>query len=75
MTLIDEVHEQFREAADLATRSLPVIDKYLVQLAEETASRVVVGGKILLMGNGGSAADAQHIAGEFVSRSPPTPRS
>ncbi len=66
MTLLSKVHEQFREAADLATRSLPVIDKYLVQLAQETASRVVVGGKVLLMGNGGSAADAQHIAGEFV---------
>ena len=66
MTLLDKVHEQFREAADLATRSLPVIDKYLVKLAQETASRVVVGGKVLLMGNGGSAADAQHIAGEFV---------
>ena len=26
------------------------------------------GGKILLAGNGGSAADAQHIAGEFVNR-------
>jgi len=66
MSLMEKVHEQFREAADLATRSLPVIDKYLVQLAQETASRIVVGGKVLLMGNGGSAADAQHIAGEFV---------
>ena len=26
------------------------------------------GGKILLAGNGGSAADAQHMAGEYVSR-------
>jgi len=26
------------------------------------------GGKVLLVGNGGSAADAQHIAGELVSR-------
>jgi D-sedoheptulose 7-phosphate isomerase len=26
------------------------------------------GGKVLFAGNGGSAADAQHIAGEFVSR-------
>lgn len=26
------------------------------------------GGKIVPAGNGGSAADAQHIAGEFVSR-------
>jgi len=66
MPLMEKVHEQFREAVDLATRSLPVIDKYLVQLAQETASRIVVGGKVLLMGNGGSAADAQHVAGEFV---------
>ena len=39
----------------------------------EAASRACItslqqGGKILLAGNGGSAADAQHIAGEFVSR-------
>lgn len=66
MPLMEKVHEQFSEAADLATRSLPVVDKYLVQLAQETASRIVVGGKVLLMGNGGSAADAQHIAGELV---------
>jgi D-sedoheptulose 7-phosphate isomerase len=26
------------------------------------------GGKLLIAGNGGSAADAQHIAGEFLSR-------
>ena len=26
------------------------------------------GGKLLIVGNGGSAADAQHIAGEFLSR-------
>jgi D-sedoheptulose 7-phosphate isomerase len=26
------------------------------------------GGKLLLAGNGGSAADAQHVAGEFLSR-------
>jgi len=39
----------------------------------ENAARACIdcmnqGGKILLAGNGGSAADAQHIAGEFVSR-------
>lgn len=39
----------------------------------EAASTICVdclkgGGKILLAGNGGSAADAQHIAGELVSR-------
>ena len=36
--------------------------------AEECITSLKNGGKILLAGNGGSAADAQHIAGEFVSR-------
>ena len=39
----------------------------------ETASKICInslknGGKILIMGNGGSAADAQHIAAELVGR-------
>ena len=32
------------------------------------AARFARGGKLLLFGNGGSAADAQHIAAEFVNR-------
>lgn len=36
--------------------------------ALETAARISQGGKLLICGNGGSAADAQHIAGEFVNR-------
>ncbi len=36
--------------------------------AEACIAALSNGGKILLAGNGGSAADAQHIAGEFVSR-------
>jgi D-sedoheptulose 7-phosphate isomerase len=42
-------------------------------LAIETVARLCVaalraGNKVLLAGNGGSAADAQHLAAEFVSR-------
>ncbi len=37
-------------------------------LARQVTSALRAGNKILLAGNGGSAADAQHIAGEFVSR-------
>jgi D-sedoheptulose 7-phosphate isomerase len=45
----------------------------VVRAALEAAARACVaslqqGGKILFAGNGGSAADAQHMAGEFVSR-------
>lgn len=47
-------------------------DDHLLGNLEQVASACIeslrAGGKILLAGNGGSAADAQHIAGEFVSR-------
>jgi D-sedoheptulose 7-phosphate isomerase len=36
--------------------------------AEACIGSLRAGGKVLLAGNGGSAADAQHIAGELVSR-------
>jgi D-sedoheptulose 7-phosphate isomerase len=41
----------------------------LVSFAAETIADVFTsGGKLLTIGNGGSAADAQHIAAEFVNR-------
>jgi D-sedoheptulose 7-phosphate isomerase len=39
----------------------------LIQLAEKIALAFTSDRKLLLCGNGGSAADAQHIAGEFVN--------
>ena len=36
--------------------------------AEMIATALKAGGKLLVFGNGGSAADAQHIAGELVNR-------
>lgn len=38
------------------------------QATESIVHSLKNGGKVLLAGNGGSAADAQHLAGEFVSR-------
>ena len=40
----------------------------IVAIAERIANSLKAGGKVLLAGNGGSAADAQHIAAEFVGR-------
>jgi D-sedoheptulose 7-phosphate isomerase len=40
----------------------------IVQISALVTARLRAGGKVLFAGNGGSAADAQHIAGEFVSR-------
>jgi D-sedoheptulose 7-phosphate isomerase len=49
-----------------------IIDESLLSLLEECSLICVnslrAGGKILIAGNGGSAADAQHMAGELVSR-------
>ncbi|MBV9118970.1 MAG: SIS domain-containing protein [Acetobacteraceae bacterium] len=40
----------------------------LARMAEITVGAMRAGRKLMLAGNGGSAADAQHIAGEFISR-------
>ena len=40
----------------------------LIEIAETITRAFNQGGKLLLFGNGGSSADAQHIAAEFVHR-------
>ncbi|VVE85968.1 D-sedoheptulose 7-phosphate isomerase [Pandoraea sputorum] len=52
-------------AAMLADKALQAT---MAGAAEACIACMKKGGKLLLAGNGGSAADAQHVAGEFVSR-------
>lgn len=40
----------------------------IVKVSDVITNSLRMGGKLLIAGNGGSAADAQHIAGEFLSR-------
>ncbi len=40
----------------------------LARMGEAVSRALRAGGKLMVAGNGGSAADAQHIAGEFTSR-------
>ena len=40
----------------------------IVKAADLLSSRLADGHKLLIFGNGGSAADAQHLAAEFVNR-------
>lgn len=53
-------------------RAIELVSQYLVQDIDRSCSLLVdalqSGKKILVMGNGGSAADAQHLAAEFVGR-------
>ncbi len=51
-----------------ATANDPAFRRALVIIAARIVEALQNGGKALFAGNGGSAGDAQHIAGEFVSR-------
>ena len=58
--------------ASISTKQAILSDKGLMRNIAAAAQMIVdayeQGKKTLLAGNGGSAADAQHIAGEFVSK-------
>ena len=66
----DYISAQIAEAQRVMSAMLA--DNSLLSNIESAATACITcmqnSGKILLAGNGGSAADAQHIAGEFVSR-------
>ncbi len=59
--------EQTRDLMDATARDATVIAAVEAAAAALTAT-LKAGGKMLIAGNGGSAADAQHIAGEIVGR-------
>lgn len=66
---IQLIRERVRESIALKRAMLaerPTVG--LATLAEATVASLRRGGKVVLFGNGGSAADATHIAAEFVGR-------
>jgi D-sedoheptulose 7-phosphate isomerase len=56
-----------REALERAAQDATIIDAAR-KIADVIASALRAGHKLLIVGNGGSAADAQHIAAEIVGR-------
>ncbi len=64
------ISNQVKKSIDVKQKLLD--NQELMNLVQEVALKCVEvyknGNKTLIAGNGGSAADAQHIAGEFVSR-------
>ena len=52
----------------LAKKSLIKIEKKIDQAILKIFHSIKSGGKVMLCGNGGSAADAQHLAAEFLVR-------
>ncbi|MBV9079401.1 MAG: D-sedoheptulose 7-phosphate isomerase [Methylobacteriaceae bacterium] len=67
---MDKIRDYLIRSRDVLESAL-ADDAFVRSLADVTdavAASLAAGGKLLTLGNGGSAADAQHIAGEFVSR-------
>ncbi len=62
--MINALLSQHRKALDSLTEQQDKVQR----IAELVTASLRAGGKVLLMGNGGSAADAQHIAAELVGR-------
>jgi len=66
----DMVAEHFRRSCETLSRAAEDVKLRAVihAIADTIADAFRAGRKLLIAGNGGSAADAQHIAGEFLSR-------
>ena len=67
---MNAVHEYLVRSRDTIQAALddPAFAVAIADIVEAIANALGHGCKLLLAGNGGSAADAQHLAGEIVSR-------
>lgn len=64
-TLLQNVKKQHTDAVE---GMFAKNEAQLIALAEACIASLKAGGKLIFCGNGGSACDAMHIAGEFVGR-------
>jgi D-sedoheptulose 7-phosphate isomerase len=66
--MLKEIKQQLKDHQDV----IRAVEEYLIPAISQVAGMIVEalgnGKKLLLMGNGGSAADAQHFAAEIVGR-------
>ena len=66
--LEQRIEQQFIDSADLKYQAAQVLSKPIAAAVQALLACVTSCGKVLACGNGGSAADAQHFAAEFVGR-------
>jgi D-sedoheptulose 7-phosphate isomerase len=63
----EEIIRELRESAEIKLLMLDRVEDILA-ISKLLITCFQSGGKVVLLGNGGSAADAQHIAGELVGK-------
>src|SRR5579863_118237 len=64
----EEIRRQLEESARVKQSFSRELVERIAQFAEKSAAALRAGGKIVFFGNGGSAADALHLAAELVVR-------
>lgn len=64
----ERVARIIKDSIDVKRQLLEVNLETVVNMADAMAKSIRDGGKVLLCGNGGSAADAQHLAAELLVR-------
>ncbi len=62
------IDQNFKAALEALERSRCLLTPAILQAAQAIFTCLVQGGKVLVCGNGGSAADAQHFVAELVGR-------
>jgi len=62
-----EIHNKILDSSESIKKSIENIPE-IIRIIESITKSLKKGNKIILFGNGGSAADAQHIAAELVGR-------
>jgi D-sedoheptulose 7-phosphate isomerase len=60
------ITKSFQESINLKSKVLDTMSDKIVKMAEMMIETYKKGGKVVLFGNGGSAADAQHIVAELI---------
>lgn len=67
-TALASILDHAEKGAELRRRFFAAQAEYLAGVALRFAATLAKGNKLLFCGNGGSAADSQHLAAEFVNR-------
>jgi D-sedoheptulose 7-phosphate isomerase len=68
MDTVTRVAELFNDSIEIKQRAAEVLCPVVAEVAEALIKCLVEGHKVLVCGNGGSAADAQHFAAEMLNR-------